>query len=223
MTPLLLVSSLAIALLSPLTSATQDSTRTPRVGNDSLAALPAEERAAHQELIALRIAMQAAFNKMGASGKREDMEALLPFVHPDVILTAMNGESVRGKDGLMDYFTRMMVREGHSVARIHHDFAADHLSILLRPDVAINRGTSRGTYVFTDGSELTADTRWTATMVKNEGKWTMAAFQFGPSIFDNPVTDAYRAWIYKSAGIAGVVALLLGIFIGTRLRRPRLA
>ncbi|MEP6732306.1 MAG: nuclear transport factor 2 family protein [bacterium] len=219
---LVFASSLVIVLMSPVVSAQESKTAVP-TGADALAALPAEERATHQELIALRIGMQNAFNKMGASGKAEDMQALLEYVHPDMILTAMNGQSVRGKEGLMDYFNRMMVKEGHTVASLHHDFSADHLSILLRPDVATNRGTSRGSYVFTDGSQFTIDTRWTATMVKDQGRWKLAAFQFGPSIFENPVVDAYKAWIYKAAAIAGVVALLLGVFIGRWTRRTRTA
>src|SRR5882757_4417061 len=106
-----------------------------------LAALPPAERKVHEELITFRIAIQDAFNKMGNSGKAQDMEPLLEMVHPDCLLTAMNGASVRGKTGIMDYFNHNMVAEGHPIARIQHEFAADHLSILLSPDIAINRGT----------------------------------------------------------------------------------
>ncbi|MEO7297187.1 MAG: nuclear transport factor 2 family protein [Verrucomicrobiota bacterium] len=185
-------------------------------GKDALAALAPEERAIHDELIAFRIAIQAAFNKVGESGKAEDMAPLLELVHPDVILTAMNGQSVRGKNGIMEYFKHHMIDEGHYVKRLHHDFEADELSNLLKPDVAINRGTSLGTYVFTDGKEFKVHTRWTATMVKLDGRWTVVAFQFGPSIFDNPVLDAAIGWIKKGAAIAGVVGLLLGVIIGRK-------
>jgi ketosteroid isomerase-like protein len=184
-----------------------------------LAALPAADRKVHEELIAFRIAIQDAFNKMGASGKAQDMAPLLELVHPDCLLTAMNGQSVRGKSGIMDYFHRHMVAEGHAVARLQHEFTADHLSILLSPDIAINRGTSRGTYAFTDGTEFEVMTRWTATMARDNGRWTVASFQFGPSIFDNPVLDAVKGWIYKGAAIAGVAGLLIGLLIGRWTRR----
>src|SRR5258705_7012575 len=169
MTPLLLVSSLAIALLSHLAPATQDSTGAAPAGNDTLAKLPPAERAIHQELIAFRIGIQDAFNKMGASGKPEDMEALLEFAHPDAIFTAMTGESLRGKAELVEYFKRDFMTPDHALTRMQSTFEADHLSILLRPDVATNRGTVHSTFDFTDGRKLAVDSRWTATMVKHEG------------------------------------------------------
>lgn len=185
-----------------------------------LAALPPAERQAHEELIALRVAAQAAFNKVGSSGKVEDMEAMLKYVHPDCLLTAMNGQSARGKQGILEYFNRHMINKDHAIAKVQHTFEADHLSILLTPDIAINRGTAQGTYNFTDGTEFVVDCRWTATMVRKNGAWTVVAFQFGPSIFDNPVVDALKGWIYKGAGIAVVLGLVAGLLIGRRSRRP---
>jgi ketosteroid isomerase-like protein len=220
---LLLLPALAVALLSPAVLPAQDSVSKATATGDQPSALSAEERQSHQELTALRIAVQDAFNKMGASGKADDMAALLEYAHPDIIFTAMTGESVRGKQELMEYFKRSFVSADHSLIRMQGVFTADHLSIFLRPDVATNRGTSRGTFVFKDGSELAVDSRWTATMVKDQGRWKIAAFQFAPSIFDNPVTSAYRAWIYKGAIIAALVGLLLGALIGWWMRRPRAA
>lgn len=219
----LLATTLTVALLVPVASAPQDRVPTASPANDTLAALPPEERAIHQELIAFRIGIQEAFNKMGASGKPEDMAALLEYAHPDVIFTAMTGESVRGKAELIEYFKRDFLTPDHSLARMQSAFEADHLSILLRPDVATNRGKAHSSFDFTDGSKLTVDSRWTATMVKHEGRWKVAAFQFAPSVFDNPVTNAYRRWIYKAAAIAGVVALALGLFVGRRMRSVRTA
>jgi ketosteroid isomerase-like protein len=209
--------------MSPTVSAVQDKQAAPRQGADSLAALPPEERASHEELIAFRLGVQDAFNKMGASGKMEDMLALLEYAHPDILFTAMTGESIRGKQELIEYFKRDFIDEPHSLKRMHTVFTADHLSILLRPDVATNRGTALGTFAFTDGKELTVNTRWTATLVKHEGRWKLAAFQFAPSIFDNPVLDEYKRWIYKAAAIAVVVGLLLGVLIGRWTRRARTA
>jgi hypothetical protein len=57
-------------------------------------------------------------------------------------------------------------------------------------------------------------------MVRQNGAWTVVAFQFGPSIFDNPVVDALKGWIYKGAGIAVVLGLVAGLLIGRRSRRP---
>lgn len=210
-----------LMLVCSLALAAQGSQAPARQGDDPLAALSPDERAAHQELIAFRVGVQNAFNKMGESGKPEDMAALLEYADPDILFTPMTGESFRGTAALLEYFKREFISEGHSLKRMHSEFAADHLSILVKPDVAINRGTGHGTFTFADNSELAVDTRWTATLVKHDGRWKLAAFQFAPSIFDNPVVSAYRNWIYKAAIIAGLAALVVGVLIGRWIRRPR--
>lgn len=214
---------MALAVFPLASSTAQDSKSVPRQGNDSLAALPADEQASHRELIAFRVGIQNAFNKVGDSGTLEDMTALLEYADPDILFTDMTGESLRGRAALLEYFKREFLNEGHSLKRMHGEFTADHLSLLVRPDVAANRGTGRGTFAFTDGAELTVDTRWTATIVKQHGAWKLAAFHFSPPLFDNPVVDGYRKWIYKAAAIAGAAALVIGVFVGRATRRPRSA
>ncbi|MDB4888111.1 MAG: nuclear transport factor 2 family protein [Gemmatimonadetes bacterium] len=222
MTRLLSRLALALVLLSPVAVRAQTPAAAARTGADSLAALPPDQRAAHEELTAFRIAIQGAFNRMGASGTPEDMQALLAYVHPDVLFSDMTGRSTRGHAELLEYFRHEFLAPDHSLARMQGTFEADHLSLLLRPDVATNRGTVHGTFAFVNGSEISVDSRWTATIVKHEGRWKVATFHFGPSIFDNPVTNAYKAWIWKAAALAALAGLAIGL-LGSRVmwrRRP---
>lgn len=212
---------MALSLGPPVSLAAQESKAAPRQGNDSIAALPPDQAAAHRELIAFRVGIQDAFNKAGAPGSLADMNALLEYADPDILFTDMTGESLRGRAALLDYFKREFIDEGHSLQRMHSEFTADFLSILVPTDVALNQGKGHGRFTFVDGKELTVDTRWTATLVKRSGAWKLAAFHFSPPMFDNPVVNAYRKWIYKAAAIAGVVALLIGVLVGRATRRPR--
>jgi NhaP-type Na+/H+ or K+/H+ antiporter len=71
---------------------------------------------------------------------------------------------------------------------------------------------------------FTVNTNWTATMVKEEGKWLLASFQFGPNIFDNPVLNSAMRALYWGAGGAAVIGLLLGFLLGKfTTRKPRAA
>lgn len=221
MKPFLLACSTALSLCLPASLAAQDSAA-GRQESDPLAALPPDQAAAHRELTAFRVGIQEAFNRAGASRNLADMNALLEYADPDILFTDMTGESLRGRPALLEYFRRELLDEGRSLERMHSEFAADHLAILLAPDMAVSRGSGRGTFLFVNGNELAVDTRWTATLVKRGGVWKLAAFHFSPPLFDNPVVRAYKGWIYKGAAIAGVLALVIGTLIGRATRRPRI-
>jgi NhaP-type Na+/H+ or K+/H+ antiporter len=65
------------------------------------------------------------------------------------------------------------------------------------------------------------DTNWTSTLVKDGDRWSIASFQFAPSIFDNPVLDKAVRSLYWGVGISGIVGLLLGFLFGRFTARGR--
>jgi len=176
--------------------------------------------AVHDEIRALKDGVEEAFNLIGRSGKDGDIEPILEFVHDDFVLVAMNGDIRVGKQGIRDYFREKMSGPEATVVSVHHTFNAAALSTLYGDDTAVAYGDSPGTYELTDGSTLSADTYWSATMVKENDRWLLASFQFAPSIFDNPVVDAAIGMVYKAAAIAGIIGLVVG-FLLARLRGKR--
>lgn len=73
-----------------------------------------EVQAAHEALRALKQDAEQAFNRMGASGKREDFNVLLDYVTDDVVPAAMNGQFAVGKLGC---WTRALYRAAHWILR----------------------------------------------------------------------------------------------------------
>jgi len=175
--------------------------------------------AIHDEIRALKDGAEEAFNAIGRSGKDGDIESILQYVHDDIVLVAMNGDTAVGKQGIQDYFMDKMAGPEPTVASVHHTFNVADLSTLYGDDTAVAHGDSVGTYGLTDGMSFTVDTFWTATMVREEGKWLLASFQFAPSIFENPLVDKAVGMIYRVAAIAGVIGLMVGFLLARLFRR----
>jgi hypothetical protein len=88
--------------------------------------------------------------------------------------------------------------------------------VLHGDDTAIAYGTTRGKYVLTGGVNLEVNAKWLGTLVKEDGKWLVAGFQFAPSIFENPIAKQLQRTFYWGAGGAGLVGVLVGYFLGRR-------
>lgn len=178
------------------------------------------ENPAHNELRELRTRMQAAMNA-------RDVEALLTGVTDDVVFTTMNGDVVRGKDGIRDYFTKMMTGPDAIVDSVNTNFEADELTQLFggslgEPETAgVAFGHSKDSYVLKDGTKFDVAPRWTATMIREPDGWKVASFHYSVSMFSNPVLDKMTKSVSMLAGGALAVGAVLGLVIGFVLGRRK--
>ena len=60
------------------------------------------------------------------------------------------------------------------------------------------------------GKDYDAKSRWTATLIKENGRWQLAAYHISMNALDNPILDTAKRALY----IASVIALAVGILIG---------
>jgi len=168
--------------------------------------------AEHEALRGLRAAMEDALNK-------RDLDALLTNVDDNVVFTTMNGDVARGKEGIRKYFTRMMEGPDKVVTSITAHFVPDALSVFYGPDVAVAVGKTNDHYVLTSGRELDIHARWTATLVKKEGRWLVGAFHYSTNVFKNPVLDLQRKYLVMAGVGGGLLLGVLGFIIGRRKGR----
>ena len=169
------------------------------------------ETAAHEELRAMRKGMVDAIQK-------GDIDKLLTYLDPDVVVTWQNGEVSRKPEGVRAYYDRMMNGPQRVVQSVTIDPTVDELTHLYG-DTGVAYGSSKDDFKLTDGKDLNLVTRWTATVVKKEGTWKVAAFHASVDMFDNAVLRlaiARTAWWV--GGIAAIVGLILG-FIFARVFR----
>jgi uncharacterized protein (TIGR02246 family) len=170
--------------------------------------LHAAEDPAHAELRALRTEIVDAIT-------RGDIDTVLKHVHPDVVITWQDNQVCRGKDGLKEFFEKSAKTtfKGYKVPP-----TPDGLCILHDGDTGISTGETVAAYTLL-GKEHEMRSRWTATLVKQDGQWLLAGYHISMNVLDNPLLNTAKNSLYVAAG----VALLLGLGIGKIIFRRKMA
>jgi uncharacterized protein (TIGR02246 family) len=175
---------------------------------------PPPEDPAHEELRALRRQLVEAINK-------NDIDALLTHLDKDVVVTWMDGTVSRGPAGVRAYIEEMMKGPNRKINSYKSEPEVDDLTHLYS-DTGVASGKSRDEVVQADGQTFVINTRFTATLVKKDGKWKVASFHGSASMFDNPVLHlAVRRTALWTGAIAGGVGLVVGIGATWLLRRRK--
>lgn len=172
----------------------------------------AQEDPAHNELRAVRDGLLAGMN----SG---DIEAQLAFLHPNVVVTWHNAEVSRGREGVRKYLDRMLKGPPKVVERFGAEVTVDELSILYGGDTAIAFGSAQEHFTLAGEKQFDFTGRWSATMVKDGGKWLIANLHTSDNIFDNPLLNQVKAALPWVGGFALLLGALVGWLLGRRGRR----
>lgn len=177
-------------------------------------ARPSEEQL-HDELRALRARLIAALES-------RDLDALESTLDDNVVFTATSGEVARGPKGVRAYAEKMLSGEVARVKSFRFDASSDELSIFYNGgDTAIAWGPSLDAYTFGDGSRITLNTRWSATLVRKGGEWRIVSFHSSLHAFDNAILDEVKGWL-PVAGVGGlVVGTAIGAIVGVLVGRRR--
>ena len=186
----------------------------PTVTLWSASAPPAASVDASTAITALREGLIDSFVKA-------DIDRLLTFLDPDVVVTWQNAEVCRGPDAVRAYYNRMMTGPERVVREVKA--APEVVGRHVYDDWAISWGNLHDHFVLTDGSNLPFNTVFTATIAKRGDRWLVRGFHASVNAFDNPVL---RLAITKTVWRVGLATLALGVLIGyilTRMFRRRTA
>jgi ketosteroid isomerase-like protein len=187
---------------------------TPTIAAAQTAPPAQAEDPAHAELRALRDDM------VDAVAKR-DTPRLLSHLHPNVVVTWQNAEVSRGHAGVRAYLDRMLNGDSRIVDAFTTQPTVDELTILYGGDAGIAFGSSSDHFELRNGPSFDLSSRWTATLVKDEGVWKVAAFHASTNLFDNPVTQAARRYLIWTGVGALIVGLVLGAVVMRMMRGKR--
>lgn len=196
----------------------------------SLAAIPgiAEEKAAATEAVAAptaALAVSAVSDTASHAADRKELKAMLAgveaglnsrdiaavkkYLHPEAVVTFQDAKVAKGLDALEGYYNEKYGGASAVLKSFSTEAAVDAPAMFVG-DVAVAYGHSNDKFVFAGGREFNLESRWTATLRKDEGRWSVMALHFSADLFDNPILKLATSKLM----IVGVVALLVGLISG---------
>ena len=208
----------ALLVVTILGFAATASPQTPAAQPPPAAAAPAAvtPEALHDELRKMRDDMLAAI-------ARSEFDAIVPYLHPNVVFTPMNGEVSRGPQAIRAYFDKMLKGPDAIVKGIRLDVEVDRLADFYG-DTAVAFGSSNDQYTLNSGMDFKIQTRWTAALVRENGRWLITALHSSANAFDNPILEKARQLAMLQWGVGGLVAgALIAVIVGKIFARRRTA
>jgi ketosteroid isomerase-like protein len=169
--------------------------------------------AIHDALRALRGRLVTAMNK-------NDIDGILAELHPNVVVTWQNAEVSRGPAGVRAYLERMTKGPNPIVRGYHAEINVDDLTTLYGENTGVAYGSSVENFDLAGGQSFTLHGRWSATMVRENGRWLLASVHASSNLFDNPLLNAAKKFLYLGIAVSFLVALLIGWFVGRRFSKP---
>ncbi|HUA64536.1 MAG TPA: nuclear transport factor 2 family protein [Alphaproteobacteria bacterium] len=170
--------------------------------------------ATHNALRAMRDGLMDAVNK-------GDIDRELTYLTTNVVVTWHDATVSRGREGVRDYYNRMMNGPNKVVSDFHAEINVDELTILYGDSTGIAFGSSLEHFKLVNGNSFDLKGRWTATMIKQDGHWLVASLHVSTNIFDNVMLDIMKKYAIRAAWTALIVGFILGWLIGRIRRKAR--
>ncbi len=175
-----------------------------------------EESPIHNELRQLR-------DKVFAAYESRNIDALFEHVHPQVVATWQNSTRARGHAEVRNFIDEMLSGKQPVVKDVKSTLTVDGMSVLHGESTAIACGDILDKFTLSSGTSFDLNSKWTASVVKIDGRWQIASFHVSSNLFENPILNAAKSWLITLASIGGVIGLFLGLLIGRKCCRPKTA
>ena len=166
---------------------------------------PGNEREAdHKMLRELRGKVTEAINK-------RDVDALTACLTKPFVLTFIDQTMVTTEEQLRDYLNRMFDGPDALIDDMKVEAKADVLTQFTSDNTGYCYGSSEDTYILKRGITSIVPSRWTATLVKQDGQWLIAAAHAGVNLIDNPVLSRSISAGRTLALIGTAAGLVVGL------------
>lgn len=161
----------------------------------------------HAELVALR-------EKVATAVSNQDVKTLCSVFAKQFVFTAVDQTPITSEEQFTAFYDRLFHAPGAIVTSVKTEPKADILTRFIDTNTGVCYGSSKETYTMKDGSEVTMDLRWTATVIKEDGVWKVAAAHVGTNFMDNPVLTRLTSYSKKLACGSGIAGVVIGVLLG---------
>lgn len=147
-----------------------------------------------------------------------DYPAMLEkYCHKDIIATWQDGTTSEGHAGVIAEFDKLK----QFIDKMTVDATTDKRLILNDGNLVISSGEMKDNYVLGRGPSVNLNSRWSATVVKDNDQWLLVSFSASTNAFENEVISLYlTSQKYVTSLIAGAIGLATGMFL-TRMLTGR--
>ncbi len=178
--------------------------QTPAVsGSNEMPAVAALGESDHQSLRTLLAEATAALNDL-------DAEALKAHLAPGFVVTMVDQTVITEISQLKEYFVKYFRSDDSPVKSVTFAPEATEPTLFIDSRTGTVFGTSTDSYTLADDSTIVLDSHWTATVIKEGGRWFVQSLHAGANIIDNPILNAAR----KTNYLWGAIGLFVGLFVG---------
>jgi hypothetical protein len=146
-----------------------------------------------------------------------DYPAMLEkYCHKDIIATWQDGTTSEGHQGVIAEFDKLK----QFIDKMTVDATTDKRLILNDGNLVISSGEMKDHYVLGRGPSVNLNSRWSATLIKDNDRWLLASFSASTNAFDNEVISLYlTSQKYTISAAAGLIGMGLGLVLSRVIKR----
>jgi hypothetical protein len=172
-----------------------------------------DAKAIEAELDHFRESLFTAFNE----GKYREM--LEKHCHKDVIATWQDGTTSKGHDGVLAEFDKLL----EFISKMSSNPTTDKRLVLNDGRLVVASGPMKDDYALKNhDTTVHLNSRWQATLIKENDRWQLISFSASANAFDNEVVDLYIKKAKYMGGGGGVgIALVSGLVLALVIMRLR--
>jgi ketosteroid isomerase-like protein len=145
-----------------------------------------------------------------------NMDLIDPLLHPEVVVTWQDGKVCKGPAAIRKFYADMAAKSKKTFQGYKIPPTADEPTILhAGKHAGVAYGYNVGVFHLA-GKDFEMNNRWTATMVKEDGKWLLSSYHVSMNVLDNPLLNTVKVVGIGSAAVALVAGVIIGRRLGSR-------
>lgn len=159
----------------------------------------------HEELRTLLVEVTDAFNK-------RDTAALAACLTKEFVFTTLDQQVLTSAGEIDDYYKKIFDSPDAFITDAKISPEASILTRFTDANSGYCYGINHEVYTMKDGRTVPMETHWTATVVKEEGRWKIAAAHAGVNFLDNPVIERSKK-VAKKLSVIGFITGLITMLV----------